>query len=542
MQLRNLSMSFGNQELFNDVTLDISDNEKVGVVGVNGAGKSTFFKLILGILSPDKGKIIINQNYHIAYLPQIISDDILDSNETVMDYLLNGRPIEKLTKELENLYYKVSLVIDENEINTIYKKIDKIEQKLNYYEYTSCESILLKIIDGMNIEADLLNKKVTELSGGQKSKVAFARLLYSKPEIILLDEPTNHLDQVTKDFVINYIKNYKGSVYIISHDVEFLNQIATKILFLDKRTKNFTLFDGNYDKFIKVSKEREKAIIDQANIQQQEIDNLRSIVLKYSNSSGKRKRMAQDREKKLNKLLENKIEIPAENKQAYVDIKMNRSGSNIPLRVENLCFKYDKESENNIINNLTFDLSKGEKFLIVGENGIGKSTLLKLIIGQLKPDSGNITLGNQTDFGYYAQEHELLDMDKTILENFQNLDVSTRNLRAALGRFLFFNDDIYKKIKVLSPGERARVALCKLSLSGANFLVLDEPTNHLDPETQKIIAQTFKDFKGTMLVVSHNLEFVDNLNIERTLVLPSGRISYYDKELVIHYGKINTEK
>ena len=249
--------------------------------------------------------------------------------------------------------------------------------------------------------------------------------------------------------------------------------------------------------------------------------------------------MAQDREKKLNKLLKNKIDIAPKLKETKVDIKMNRDGNKIPLKVKNLSFKYDKGANKNIINDLSFELSKGEKFLIVGENGVGKSTLLKLIVGYLKPDLGTIEIGNKIDIGYYAQEHELLYEDKTILQNFYNLNIGERDLRNVLGRFLFYGDDVFKKVSVLSPGERSRVALAKLSLIGANLLILDEPTNHLDPQTQKIIAETFKNFKGTMLVVSHNLEFVDNLGIDRILILPSGRLVYYDKNIVEHFEKLS---
>ena len=210
------------------------------------------------------------------------------------------------------------------------------------------------------------------------------------------------------------------------------------------------------------------------------------------------------------------------------------------FKFENVNFSYNGEEK--IIKDLSFSLSRGEKFLIVGKNGVGKSTLLKLIINQLQVDKGRIVIGNKTDIGYYAQEHELLEDDKTIMDNFSEYKLSNEKLRNHLGRFLFNNDEVFKKVKVLSPGEKSRVALAKLSLSGANFLILDEPTNHLDPTTQKIIAETFRDFKGTMLVVSHNPEFVDNLGIERVLELPKGKISFYDKDYVDYYSKLNENK
>ena len=539
MEIKNLSLSFGVQEVFNNINLRIDENEKVGIIGNNGAGKTTFFKVILGKLEPDEGKILLPNGARVAALPQVISDEVPDMSISVYDFISSARPIDKLNTELEECYKRLGSLNDDKDLNEEYHKIERIQNKLDYWDQYSAETILLKILDGMDISGDMLKQHLNELSGGQKSKVAFARLLYSKPEIILLDEPTNHLDKKTKDFVVSYLKGYKGSVFVISHDISFLNAITTKTLYLDKNTKSMELYNGNYDSFIKLHTEREKTLKRQAEIQEKEIEKLQAIVDKYASASGKIKKMAQDREKKLEKLLDNKIEVPKETKKAKVQMNANRESSNMPLKVEHLSFRYDKNNEHNIIDDLSFELFKGEKFLIVGENGIGKSTLLKLIVGQLTPDSGEILIPNKTDIGYYAQEHELLDNEKTIVDNFKDIDISQRNLRSVLGRFLFFGDDVYKKVGVLSPGERSRVALAKLSLKGANLLILDEPTNHLDPDTQMIIADVFKDFNGTMLIVSHNPEFVDNLGVERTLLLPSGKISYYDKRVVEHFHNVN---
>ncbi len=542
MQLKNLTMSFGIQEVFNNINLYINERQKVGVIGANGAGKTTFFKIILGLLEPDKGKIILHNNERVEWLPQVIEDEIPAIDISVFDFLLSGRPIENLNNQLQKTYNALSIEKNVSKQKEFFEKIDNLQKQLDYWDAFKAENILLKIINGMGIPDELLDQKLNTLSGGQKSKVAFAKLLYSKPELILLDEPTNHLDKESKEFVINYLKSYKGSVFIISHDINFLNQVTTQTLFIDKRTKSIELYNGNYDSFKKLNAEREKALQKQVEIQKQEEEKLRAIITKYVSASGKKKKMAQDREKKLEKLLENKIETAPIQKKAKITMNINKEDSAIPLKIENLFFKYNKNANENIINDLTFNINKGEKFLVVGKNGVGKSTLLKLIIGQLKPDSGEIELGNKTEIGYYAQEHELLENSKTVLENFSDINISQRQLRSVLGRFLFFGDDVFKKIAVLSPGERSRVALAKLSLKGANLLVLDEPTNHLDPETQMIIAETFKTFTGTMLVVSHNPDFVDNLGVERILVLPKGELSYYDKNTVEYFQMLNEEK
>ena len=537
MQIKNLTMSFGTQVLFENINLNIPENEKVGVVGVNGAGKTTFFKIVMGLEYPDDGKIILKNGSRVSWLPQIITEDVEDLNINVLDYLMLGRPIVSLNDKLQRLYEE--LANPNCDQNKVYGEIDKIQKQLEYWDVYNAESILLKIIDGMNIDDTILNKKLGELSGGQKSKVAFAKLLYSKPEVILLDEPTNHLDEESKKYVIEYLKGYKGSVFIISHDIDFLNQVTTKTLFLDKRTRKLELFDGNYNKFKKLQLEREEALLRQAQIQQQEENKLREIVNKYANASGNRKRMAQDREKKLEKLMKEKIQVLDKNKTIDFKIGITREDSKQPLKITDLSFKYDKTDSNNIIDHLNFELSRGEKFLIVGENGAGKSTLLKLIMGLLEPDSGYIKLGNKTDIGYYAQELELLDNESTILDNLISMGYNQRQLRSILSKFLFYGNDVYKNVSVLSPGEKSRVALAKISLSGANMLLLDEPTNHLDPETQNLIAEVFKNYDGTMIVVSHNPEFVDNLGIERLLILPEGKISYYDRDIVEHYQTLN---
>ena len=540
MQFKDLTMSFGMQTVFENVNLNLPENEKIGIVGVNGAGKTTLFKLIMGLEYPDSGKIITKNGYRIDWLPQVLSDDVDNMDITVLEYLMQGRPIERLNNELQS-YYDALADSNSNQ-NELFNKIEKTQKKLDYWDSYNAENILFKIIAGVKISDDMLLKELRELSGGQKSKVAFARLLYSNPEIILLDEPTNHLDEDSKNYIINYLKNYKGTVLVISHDIEFLDQVTTKTLFIDKRNKSFNFYDGNYSKFMKVQTEREKNLLRQAEIQQQEEDKLRDIINKYATASGKRKKMAQDREKKLEKLLEHKIEVINPNKKVNFNVEVNRESNTIPLEVENLCFRYDKFSEKDIIHNLSFKLEKGEKFLVVGENGIGKSTLLKLIVGTLEPDYGSIKLGNKTDLGYYAQELELLDNAKTILENLKNSNYNDKQIRSILARFLFYGDDVYKNVGILSPGEKSRVALAKLSISGANLLLLDEPTNHLDPDTQNLIAEVFKNYTGTMVVVSHNPEFVDNLGIERTLILPTGEISYYNREIVEHYKVLNRGK
>lgn len=540
MNIQNLTMSFGLQTIYDNVSFQINENDKVGIVGVNGAGKSTLFNLILGKLNPDEGKIIIKNNINIGYLPQVITDEIPNDDITVFDYLLLGRPIEELKNKLINLYEKIATIEDQKELNHYLKEITKIEDKLTYYDEYNAESTLLKIITGMNIDDKLLDLKLKNISGGQKSKIAFARLLYSKPEIMLLDEPTNHLDIDTKDYIISYLKKYHGMILVISHDIEFLNEVTTKTLYVDKIKHNVEIYNGNYQKYLKIKEERDLAKKRLFEKQQKEEEKLKTIISKYIRGNEKKANIAKDRIKKLERLQSEKVTIEKENKYAKFKMKINYPSYTIPLACQNLTFGYTED--NLLYENLNFDLTRGEKLLVVGENGIGKTTLLKLIMNYLTPLEGKIIIGEKTNIAYYAQEHEILDSNKTILENFNSFGLPEYELRKVLGSFLFSGNEINKRISVLSPGERSRVALAKISLSGANTLLLDEPTNHLDPMTQMIIADTFSDYEGTMLVVSHNLDFVDNLNINRMLLLPSGKITYYDRDIVMHYEMLNEEK
>lgn len=539
MKIDNLYMSFGTQVIFDNISFQINNNDKVGIIGVNGAGKSTLFNILLGNITPDAGNITLNTKINLGYLPQVIMDDASNEEETVFEYLLEGRPIKKLKEELNSLYEAIANLDNEYELKKYYKKINRVSELLEYYDEYNAEGSLLKIISGMNIDDNLLDLKLKNISGGQKSKVAFARLLYSNPEIMLLDEPTNHLDLDTKDYIINYLKNYHGIILVISHDIEFLNEVTKKTLCVDKIKHNVEMYNGNYEKYIKIKNERDLAKKRLYERQQKEEEKLKNIIAKYIRGNEKKANIAKDRIKKLEKLESEKVELEKKNKYTKFNMKINRPSYSIPIKCNNLTFGYDEE--NLLYENLNFDLSRGEKLLVVGENGIGKTTLLRLIMGYLNPIEGNIEITEKTDIAYYAQEHEILDQNKTILENFANFGLADYEIRRMLGSFLFSGDDIFKKVEVLSPGERSRVALAKISLTGANTLLLDEPTNHLDPMTQLIISDTFKNYEGTMLVVSHNLDFVDNLNINRMLLLPSGRITYYDRDIVMHYEMLEEE-
>lgn len=538
MKGQNMYLAFGSEIIYDDAEFNIEEKDKVGVVGVNGAGKTTLFKIILKEERLDGGKVTIN-NKKIGYLPQEIS--FQDKEMNVLDYLYSARPIEKLEKELNSIYEKLPNEEEKSQTKLL-RRAEQIQNELDSLQQYTAEDELLSLIENMKIESELLEMKVGELSGGQKSKVAFARLLFSNSDILLLDEPTNHLDMKTKDFVTNYLKNYHGMVLVISHDIDFLNEVVTKTMFINKVTHKIKVYKGNYHEFKRLyaNEMLEKELRIQA--QEREIKKLEEVVKKAEQASAtnhKLKKMGQSRKK----LLEKKLDELETREEKYKTVTMKvdpleKSGK-IPLEVENLTFHYPNKKD--LYRKLSFQMSRGEKFLIVGENGVGKTTLLKLILGQLKPIQGKVEYGYHASIAYYAQELEILDEEKSILENIDNPNYNDQELRTFLGNFLFSKDDVFKKVKVLSPGEKARVALCKILIKRTNIIILDEPTNHFDPETQAIIGENFKNYTGTIIMVSHNPSFVEQIGVTRMLVLPEGKIMEYSKELLHYYYYLNTE-
>ncbi len=538
MRAENLTLSFGTNVIYDNAEFNIPSRAKCGIVGVNGAGKTTLFKIILGQITPDYGNIYTD-GATIGYLPQVI--EIKNPDVTVWDFIASARPVKQIESQLHDLY--VALADNPDDI-AVQNDINIAQEKLEILDAYNAENVMLDIIENMNL-TDLIDMKMSNLSGGQKSQVAFARLLYSVADVLLLDEPTNHLDAASRAFVCDYLRHWRGSVLIISHDTEFLNEIVNKILFIDKATKKITVFDGNYDDY--KSKVAQLRIRQAAKIKDEErqIKHLSEFVARANAASPtahSMKRAGHVRAAQLEKLLARRTDALAEYKRVKMDLTPLRDGARFPIMVDDLWFRYPGKKL--LYRKLSFHIASGERFLIVGENGVGKSTLLKLIMGFLMPERGVIDINPKTDIAYYAQELEQLDLNKTVLENVGGVasEYSDLQLRAALANFLFFGNDVFKTVASLSPGERARVALCKLLLRRANMLILDEPTNHLDPETQVVIGENFRDFAGTILVVSHNPDFVEQIGITRMLVLPAGRIEDYDHEKLEYYYNVNSEE
>ena len=545
MKAEHLSLSFGARTIYQDCGFILEPRDKVGVVGVNGAGKSTLFKVILGIEKLDEGTIELPA-LRIGFLPQEIKIDKEHDDTTVWDYISDARPVDELQAKIGEEYEKLAKYPDSK---VIMDRIMQIQDDIDNCDLANMDFELLKIIEKMGLQ-DLVDKKMSELSGGQKTKVAFARVLFGNAGLLLLDEPTNHLDISTRQFVANYLRNYRGMVLVISHDADFLDTVCNKTLFLNKITHKTKVYRGNYSEFRKQRAnelaEQEKRISEQEReIKRMEEFVMRTKAAKRSNTAFIRQ--GQVREKQLEKKYE-QLEVREE---VYQKVAMNISPAKLsgktPIEVQNLTFGYP---DGPILHDkLSFSLTRGEKFLIVGENGAGKSTLLKLIVGQLQPNSGSVIMSQNTTIAYYAQEFEILNEKETIMDNVKSYDFTETETRSMLANFLFRDDEVFKRVSVLSPGEKARVALCKTLMKKANLIILDEPTNHFDPETQKIIGENFHDYDGTIIMVSHNPSFVEQIGITRMLILPPREtkepklalIKNYSRELLDYYYYLNSD-
>lgn len=536
--VKNLEKSFDSNVIFKNLNFSVQDGEKVAVVGLNGAGKSTLFRILLNQIDSDAGEFYMGKSPRIGWMPQTIDELNLPDDVIVYDFLRSGRPLAEIERRMTEIYTKMAEGDDSEEL---LQQLGVCQSEFEYWDGYTAESELETMIDQMGIDRQNLNKKLGELSGGQKSKISFIRTLYSRPSILFLDEPTNHLDAASREWMTDYLVATDASVIFISHDEEFINKVADKTLYLDAMMHTGTLYGFGYKRFLRTLAETNESLERQLQKQMREISRIQAFVDSQRGKSGKAKRQAQSREKMLDKMRQNLVVAPTEKKDIDLELNPNREADILPITVENLNFSYVANKK--VIKNLTFSLNRGEKFLIVGENGAGKSTLLKLLYKILKPDSGIVRIGKKTDLGYYAQEYETLNPNITILENASSVtNISTSKLRSVLNHFNFVGDKVKQSVKTMSPGERSRLELAKLCLGGANVLLLDEPTNHLDVATKKTIAQSFSEYGGTLIIVSHDLEFLKHLGIDRMLMLPSGRLQFFDESIVRRYMEQEKQK
>ena len=517
----NITKSFGEKEILHGVSFHINDNEKAAIVGINGAGKSTLFKIIVGELSSDTGEVTFSKGSTYGYLSQhqdltsenTIYEELLSTKADILRLEENIRTLEQDMKHMEGEALEQAL--------STYSRLNHEFEIQNGYAY---RSEVVGILKGLGFEESEFEKRVNTLSGGQKTRIALGKLLLRKPDLILLDEPTNHLDMNSIAWLETFLATYKGAVVVIAHDRYFLDKVVTKVIELD-HTKAQT-FEGNYSTYAqKKAKQREDQIKAYLN-QQREIKHQEEVIAKLRSFNREKSiKRAESREKMLDKI--ERLDKPMEESDGMnIRLEPSVTSGNDVLSVTGLAKSFGPQT---LFTDLSFEIKRGEKVAIIGNNGTGKTTILKMINGIVTPDAGSIKPGVKVHIAYYDQEHQVLHMEKTLFSELQDTYpfMDNTQIRNTLAAFLFTGDDVFKQIKDISGGERGRVSLAKLMLSESNFLILDEPTNHLDIMSKEILENAIQNYTGTVLYVSHDRYFI-NKTATKILDLTSGKLITYD--------------
>lgn len=527
LSCNNITKTFGTDTILSDCSFHIEEREKAAIVGPNGAGKSTLLKIIMGRLPADDGTVTISKDKTLGYLAQ---HQNLSSDGTIYDELLSvKKDIIALEEKIRETEQQMKNATGEqlDTLLDLYTKMNHQFELENGYAY---QSEIVGVLKGLGFTEDDFSLPVNTLSGGQKTRVALGKLLLSKPDIILLDEPTNHLDMESIRWLENYLLGYNGSVIIVAHDRYFLDRIVTKIIEIENT--HVTVFSGNYTAYADKKKILRNMQLKEYLNQQREIKHQQEVITKLKQFNREKSiKRAESREKMLDKL--EVVDKPAEiNDKMNIELNPSVISGNDVLSVSHLSKAFD---DNTLFTDISFDIKRGERVALIGNNGTGKTTILKIINDILPADSGEIKLGSKVTIGYYDQEHHVLDPDKTLFDELQDAypDLNNTQIRNTLAAFLFTNNDVFKYIRDLSGGERGRVSLAKLMLSNANFLILDEPTNHLDMVSKEILENALNSYTGTVLYVSHDRYFINTTAtriielVGQTTVNYIGNYDYY---------------
>lgn len=527
LSCNNITKTFGTDTILSDCSFHIEEREKAAIVGPNGAGKSTLLKIIMGRLPADDGTVTISKDKTLGYLAQ---HQNLSSDGTIYDELLSvKKDIIALEEKIRETEQQMKNATGE-QLDALLDQYTKMNHQFELENGYAYQSEIVGVLKGLGFTEDDFSLPVNTLSGGQKTRVALGKLLLSKPDIILLDEPTNHLDMESIRWLENYLLGYNGSVIIVAHDRYFLDRIVTKIIEIENT--HVTVFSGNYTAYADKKKILRNMQLKEYLNQQREIKHQQEVITKLKQFNREKSiKRAESREKMLDKL--EVVDKPAEiNDKMNIELNPSVISGNDVLSVSHLSKAFD---DNTLFTDISFDIKRGERVALIGNNGTGKTTILKIINDILPADSGEIKLGSKVTIGYYDQEHHVLDPDKTLFDELQDAypDLNNTQIRNTLAAFLFTNDDVFKYIRDLSGGERGRVSLAKLMLSNANFLILDEPTNHLDMVSKEILENALNSYTGTVLYVSHDRYFINTTAtriielVGQTTVNYIGNYDYY---------------
>ena len=526
LSCHNICKAFGTDEILKHVSFHIEEHEKTAVVGINGAGKSTLLRIIMGEESADEGEVTISRGATIGYLAQ---QNMLSGSQSVYDEVAEVmQDLIAMEESLRSMELEMNHTSG-NELDTLMERYHQTQTQFEQAGGYAWKSEIAGVLRGLGFTDEEFSKPVDNLSGGQKTRVALGKLLLSSPDIMLLDEPTNHLDLNSIEWLENYLLNYRGAVIVVAHDRYFLNKVVSKVVEIDQG--HVMTFPGDYNDYSVHKKQLRESQLKAWMNQQAQIRHQEEVIAKLKSFNREKSiKRAESREKVLDKM--DRLEKPTE---ARSDMHLSltpriESGKDV-LSAENL----SKAFEYPLFDNLNLEIRRGEKVALIGNNGTGKSTLLKILIGLAEADAGSVRLGTKVHIGYYDQEHQILHPDKTLFEELQDTYPSLNNtqIRDTLAAFLFTGDDVFKLVGDLSGGERGRLSLAKLMLSEANFLILDEPTNHLDIVSKEILEDAICRYEGTVLCVSHDRWFINRTATRildltgRTLIEYKGNYDYY---------------
>ncbi len=575
LEAKHVTLARGATTLLEDASFIIGPGEKVGLVGVNGAGKTTLLRALRGDLEPEGGSI--TRPDRIGYLGQERLADALETSRnpnipaTVRNIMLAGRDLAAIGAELRAIEAElerattpeleaaaaplpagrsagVAPALRTLSPDDLLARYGELEDRFRLAGGYAAEHEIIKLLRGLGLGDMDLDRPVDKLSGGQKTRLALARVLFAAPDLLLLDEPTNHLDGPATRWLMGYLAHFEGAVVLVSHDLVLLDRSIARILHLDALTRTLTTYTGNYSSYQRQRSQTEQSAAAEAERKHEKIARLEEQANWMRGKTEKMARRAKVFDHMVEKMREEMPDpalLPRKERALKLDLPIARQSGHLVLRVEQVSKSYNGPQ---VLSNLSFEIERGQRLVVIGRNGAGKTTLLRILAGMTPPSQGRVQTGHQVDLGYYAQEHESLHASMTLLEELRQAATEMPfktgtppgdgQLRSLLGRFLFTGEQAFQKVGSLSGGEKTRLALARLMLGGYNTLLLDEPTNNLDPISRDRVRQALESYKGTLVIVSHDTEFVAALQPDLALQLPGGNIRYFDHELLAMVAKV----
>ena len=525
LQVNHISLAYGARVILDDISLTVAPGEKAGLIGVNGAGKSSLLKIIAGLQSSDKGKVAHPRSF--GYLSQDVAHDTsVADGTTVREFIFSSTGLDQAARNYEELSAKLAEA--NGDLEAVLQRFEEAQDALDRLGYYEADARSEQLIAGLNIGGVTLEREVQTLSGGQKTKLALVRLLFQAPDLLLLDEPTNFLDVEATGWLMEFLERYRGALLIISHDLDLLDKSINKVLRLNEFTHKIEEYRGTYTNYLTVTGDA-LALMEKTKAQQQrEIARLRKTSEKLRGYGATRVSQRISVDKRIAELEASAPQLPQASRKMKVDFPVRYPSAQLVVKAENLSKSYGARE---LFRGINFEVERGQRLVLVGLNGVGKTTLLRTLLGLVPLTTGNVAIDERVRLGYYAQENEGLDYENTVLnEATAILPEDTKRVRGVLGRFMFNGERVFQQIGTLSGGEKTRLALAKMVLDGPNLLVLDEPTSHLDVMSRNIIGESLGHYNGTIISVTHDVEFVRALRPDTLLLMPEGKIIPYETE------------